>query len=86
MEPDTLFASRTLREHYLRGVVGTVLALAAFALAGRSNGLSLLLLLPAGLAWRGCISCWTLGLMQTRSLVEARDACERCVPADQPVS
>lgn len=63
---DTMFASKSLREHWIRGVIGTVLAVAAFALVGVSPAF-LLLLLPAGIAWRGCISCWALGLGQTKA-------------------
>jgi hypothetical protein len=66
--PDTMFASKSLREHYVRGVVGTILAVAAFGLIGVIGPVSLLLLLPAGLAWRGCISCWALGLSQTKAV------------------
>ncbi|WP_370289206.1 hypothetical protein [Nocardioides sp.] len=69
-EPDPtaeLFASRSVAEHLVRGVLGVVLAVAAFALAGRSSGLSLLLLAPAALLWRGCPTCWALGLVQTRA-------------------
>ena len=65
--PDTMFASKSLREHWIRGAVGTVLAVAAFALLGLVGPLSLLLILPAGIAWRGCISCWALGLSQTKA-------------------
>lgn len=62
-----LFASRSVAEHLLRGVLGAVCAVAAFGLASRSGGLSLLLLVPAGLLWRGCPTCWALGLVQTRA-------------------
>lgn len=69
--PDTLFASKSLREHWIRGAVGLVLAVAAFALVGVTPA-SLLLLLPAGIAWRGCISCWALGLSQTKAVCQVR--------------
>ena len=42
----SLFASRTVAEHVVRGVLGLVLAVAALALAGRSAA-ALLLLVPA---------------------------------------
>lgn len=61
----SLFASRTVAEHVVRGVLGLVLAVAALGLAGRSAA-ALLLLVPAVLAWRGCPTCWALGLVETR--------------------
>ncbi len=74
MEPDTTFASSSVRVHLLRGALGLALAVAAISLIGPLGPLSLLLLLPAGIAWRGCVSCWALGLAQTRSLEQARSA------------
>lgn len=74
MEPDTTFASSSVRTHLLRGALGLVLAVASVALIGVTGPVSLLLLLPAGLAWRGCVSCWALGLAQTRSVEAARSA------------
>ncbi|MCZ4497863.1 MAG: hypothetical protein JWQ74_416 [Marmoricola sp.] len=69
---DTMFASKSLREHWIRGVLGTVLAVAAFALIGVVGPVSLLLLLAAGISWRGCISCWALGLSQTKASCQIR--------------
>lgn len=69
---DTLFASNSLTEHWVRGAVGLVLAVAAFGLIGVAGPATLLLLLPAGLAWRGCISCWALGLAQTKAVCQIR--------------
>lgn len=68
-----LFASRSLREHYVRGVLGVVLAVAAVVLATVSSPLFLLLLVGSVLSWRGCISCWTLGLGATRARVARAD-------------
>lgn len=65
-----LFASRSLREHYVRGALGVVLAVAAVVLAAVASPLFLLLLVGSVLSWRGCISCWTLGLGATRARVE----------------
>lgn len=64
-----LFASRSLREHYVRGALGVVLAVAAVVLAAVASPLFLLLLVGSVLSWRGCISCWTLGLAATRARV-----------------
>lgn len=70
MEPDTTFASKTLGEHWTRGAVGLVLFVAAFALIGLLGPATLLLLVPAGIAWRGCMSCWALGLSQTKAVCQ----------------
>lgn len=74
MEPDTTFASSSVRVHLVRGALGLVLAVASIGLIGILGPVSLLLLLPAGIAWRGCVSCWALGLTQTRSVEQARSA------------
>ena len=65
-DPDTMFASRSVREHLLRGAVGLPLLVAAFVLVGRLGPLSLLLVGPAIVLLRGCPTCWALGLVQTR--------------------
>ena len=74
--PDTTFASRSVRVHLIRGVLGLVAFVAAFALVGVVGPVSLLLVVPAVLAWRGCPTCWALGLTQTRA---ARDSGADCV-------
>lgn len=71
MEPDTTFASSSVRVHLVRGALGLAFAVAAIALVGPLGPVSLLLLLPAGLAWRGCVSCWALGLAQTKAVCKA---------------
>ncbi len=68
LPPDTMFASRSVRMHLVRGVVGLVAAVAAFALVGIIGPVSLLLLVPAGLAWRGCPTCWAVGLTRTKAV------------------
>lgn len=68
MEPDTTFASSSVRVHLYRGALGLALAVAAVALIGVVGAVSLLLLVPAVVAWRGCVSCWALGLVQTRAV------------------
>ncbi|WP_028471879.1 hypothetical protein [Nocardioides alkalitolerans] len=75
-DPDELFASSSVRVHVVRGLLGAALAVAAFALIGTVGGWSLLLLVPAVVLWRGCPTCWALGLTQTRERV-ARD-CAPC--------
>ena len=76
--PDTMFASRSVPVHVIRGVLGLVSFVAAFSLVGAVGPLSMLLLVLAGLAWRGCPTCWAVGLTRTKA---ARDACVVCPPA-----
>ncbi|SDR79959.1 hypothetical protein SAMN04488570_0421 [Nocardioides scoriae] len=61
-----LFASRSVAEHVVRGVVGLVLVVLALAYAG-TTAWALLLVVPAVVAWRGCPTCWALGLAATLS-------------------
>lgn len=68
--PDTMFASRSVRVHLIRGVLGLVAFVAAFALVPVVGPASLLLLVPAGLAWRGCPTCWAVGLTRTKAVRE----------------
>jgi len=48
--PDTMFASRSVRAHWIRGVVGLIAFVAAFALIPVLGPAPLLLLVLAGLA------------------------------------
>jgi hypothetical protein len=68
---DTTFASSSVPRHLVRGAVGLVLIVAALALVRVWGPVALLLLLPAGVALRGCPTCWALGLVQTRALGRA---------------
>ena len=61
-----LFASGSVAEHLVRGVLGLVLAVASLALAA-AHPWALLGLVAAVVAWRGCPTCWCLGLAQTLS-------------------
>ena len=70
-----------MRGHLIRGVLGLVAFVAAFALLGVVGPLSLLLLVVAGFAWRGCPTCWALGLTQTKA---ARAA--GCVTCPRPAA
>jgi hypothetical protein len=68
-EPDLvgeMFASRSVPVHYARGLVGLLLLVAGLGLAHLSAWWLLLVPLTVVL-WRGCMSCWTLGLMATRA-------------------
>ncbi|WP_211332529.1 hypothetical protein [Nocardioides aurantiacus] len=62
----TLFASRSVTEHVLRGLLGLALVVAALWQAS-AHPAALLLLVPAVVAWRGCPTCWALGLAATVS-------------------
>lgn len=79
--PDTMFASGSVRVHVIRGVLGLVAFVAAFALVGAVGPASLLLIVVAGLAWRGCPTCWAVGLTRTRALRNSDAACASCPPA-----
>lgn len=79
--PDTMFASSSVRVHLIRGVVGLVAFVAAFALVGTIGPVSLLLLVPAVLAWRGCPTCWALGLTRTKAVRDSGAGCVACPPA-----
>ena len=64
-----MFASKTLIEHGLRGVVGIAAISAAIILGRESGGAavagSLALAGVALVAFRGCPVCWTIGMIET---------------------
>ncbi len=59
-----MFASRSLTEHLVRGLVGLVLVVIALASASE-HPWALLAVVPAVVLWRGCPTCWALGLAAT---------------------
>ena len=61
----SIFASRGLAEHILRGVIGLVALQQAMALSATQPLQSLVLAGTALLAFRGCPVCWTIGLVET---------------------
>ena len=68
-----MFASRSVAEHLVRGILGLVVLVAGIALAQVSAWW--LLLLPVTVVlWRGCPTCWLMGLIATRS----RSTCRTC--------
>ncbi len=69
------FASATVPRHLARGAIGFTLIGAAFALAASVSPAALLLLLPGGVALRGCPTCWTVGLLQTISAGRLARSC-----------
>lgn len=69
-EPDlvgALFASRSVPIHLARGAAGVLLLAVALALTVLVSPLWLLLGLGSVVLWRGCVSCWALGLTATRA-------------------
>lgn len=68
------FASSSVPRHLVRGVVGLVALVAALGLLGIVGAPALGLLVVSGVAWRGCPTCWMVGLQQTRE----RCASGRC--------
>ncbi|HEY3556387.1 MAG TPA: hypothetical protein VGL05_02930 [Kribbella sp.] len=61
------FASPSLARHLLRGTIGFGTLIAAFALLPDTGPASLLLLPITLLAFRGCPTCWVIGLLETIS-------------------
>ncbi|MEU4811927.1 hypothetical protein AB0H20_22210 [Nocardia fluminea] len=77
------FASESVFEHSVRGVVGFGALIGSIALIPIVGPISLLLL-PVGLvALRGCPTCWAIGLIQTISRGRLQRSCEngRCTLA-----
>jgi hypothetical protein len=68
------FASRSVKHHYVRGAVGLIALLLAFAGAAAWSAVTLVLLVVTVAAWRGCPTCWAVGLMQTRACELSRRA------------
>jgi hypothetical protein len=71
-------ASRSLSEHVLRGAVGLLAAALAIVLVAVVGPVSLLLLGITVIAWRGCPTCWAVGLSGTLADGRARRGCPRC--------
>jgi hypothetical protein len=60
------FASPSMKRHYVRGALGLLALVAAFVGAAVATPAALVLLIVTAVAWRGCPTCWAVGLMQTR--------------------
>jgi hypothetical protein len=71
-------ASGSIAEHVLRGAVGLVAAAVAIVLVKVVGPVSLLLLGVTVIAWRGCPTCWAVGLFGTLADSRARRGCSRC--------
>jgi hypothetical protein len=61
------FASTSVKRHYARGALGLLAFVAAFAGVAAGTPAALLLLIVAAAAWRGCPTCWAIGLGHTRA-------------------
>jgi hypothetical protein len=71
-------ASRSLRAHLLRGAAGLLAAGLAIGLLAVVGPVSLVLLPLTAVAWRGCPTCWTVGLLGTLADERVRRDCSRC--------
>jgi len=71
-------ASGSVAEHVLRGAVGVLAAVLAIVLVAVVGPVSLLLLGITVIAWRGCPTCWAVGLFGTLADRRARRSCSRC--------
>jgi hypothetical protein len=60
------FASRSVRRHYARGALGLLAAVGGVLGAALGVPAAIALLLVTLAAWRGCPTCWAIGLMHTR--------------------
>ena len=63
--PKTMFASSSLVEHLLRGVIGICALNYAISISEQHSIYSLVLAGVSLLAFRGCPTCWTIGLVET---------------------
>ena len=70
--PSSPFASRSVARHLARGVLGLVAAVAAVVGAALGVPAMLALLVVTLAAWRGCPTCWAVGLMETRQACACR--------------
>jgi hypothetical protein len=65
-------ASSSVPRHLVRGAVGLVATVIALVAAGSVGPVALLLLPVAAIAWRGCPTCWMVGLISTRHACRMR--------------
>ncbi len=68
-------ASASVPIHLLRGVIGLLALIAGIVGASTVGPAALLLLVVTVAAWRGCPTCWAVGLMQT---AERERECRAC--------
>lgn len=70
-------ASNSVAAHVARGGAGLLAAVLAVVLLGPVGPVSLLLFLPAFALWRGCPTCWAVGLGATVADGRARTCARR---------
>jgi hypothetical protein len=71
-------ASGSVTVHVFRGAVGLLAAVVGIVLVTVVGPLSLLLLAVTLIAWRGCPTCWAVGLFGTLADRRVRCGCSRC--------
>jgi hypothetical protein len=71
-------ASGSVREHLFRGAAGLATAVLAIVVVAVVGPISLALLPVTALFWRGCPTCWTVGLLGTLADSRARRSCSSC--------
>lgn len=71
-------ASGSVCAHLVRGAAGVLAAGLAIGMLAVVGPVSLLLLPLTAVAWRGCPTCWTIGLLGTLADERARRGCTRC--------
>lgn len=69
------FASASVPRHLARGVLGFGALIASVALIPSIGPVSLLLAPLGVLAFRGCPTCWAIGLVQTISMGRLKRSC-----------
>ncbi|SEG89022.1 hypothetical protein SAMN05444920_106375 [Nonomuraea solani] len=75
MADERSFASTSLPRHLARGAVGFGALICSVALIPVVGPVSLLLAAVGVLAFRGCPTCWAIGLVQTISRGRLRRSC-----------
>jgi hypothetical protein len=71
-------ASGSVARHVLRGVAGLLAAALAIVLMAVVGPISLLFLGVTVIVWRGCPTCWAVGLFGTLADRRARRGCSHC--------
>jgi hypothetical protein len=75
MSSEQSFASKSLTRHIIRGVVGFGALIGSVALIPLVGPISLLLAPIALIAFRGCPTCWVVGLVETISMGRLKRSC-----------
>jgi hypothetical protein len=75
MSSEQSFASKSLTRHIIRGVVGFGALIGSVALISLVGPISLLLVPIALVAFRGCPTCWLVGLGETISMGRLKRSC-----------